>query len=122
MADAHLAECDSVCRALDAIIIGAAGETVPHGLHIRRNGSCRPIRVSVVGGYASKLLELLIFIFNLTFEPVVAVKIHHYTALVKTMMALSEISLHDEAEILLSRLHLQHRSIVIAEMIICPLP
>ena len=38
------------------------------------------------------------------------------------MMTLSEISLHHKAEILLSRLHLKHRGIVIAEMIVCPLP
>ena len=38
------------------------------------------------------------------------------------MMTLSEISLHDETEILLSRLHLQNRSVIITEMIICPLP
>ena len=37
-------------------------------------------------------------------------------------MALRKIRLHHEAEILLSSLHLQHWCIVIAEMIICPLP
>ena len=68
------------------------------------------------------MLELLVFIFYRTFQPVVTVKIHDDAALVETVMALGKVCLHDEAEILLSRLHLQHRSIIIAEMIIRSLP
>jgi len=68
------------------------------------------------------VLKLLILVFNGAFKPILTVEIHDYAALVETVMALGEICLHDEAEILLSCLHLQHRSIVVAEMIICPLP
>ena len=68
------------------------------------------------------MLELLILEFDGAFEPVVAVQVHHHAALVEALMALSEVRLNYEAEVLLPRGHLQYRSIVVAEMVIGPLP
>ena len=60
MADAHLAEVDSIGGALDAKVVLPAGETVPHGLYLGRDCSGGPIRIAIVGGHTSKVLELLI--------------------------------------------------------------
>ena len=64
MADTHLAEVHSVAGTLYAIIVSTTGEAVPHRFYIGRNCGCCPIRITVVGGYAAKMLELIIFIFN----------------------------------------------------------
>ena len=53
-------------------------------------------------------------------EPVVAIQVHNHAALVEALMALSEVRLYYEAEVLLPRGHLQYRSIVVAEMVIGP--
>ena len=119
---AHLREVHAIVGAFDAIIISTAGETVPHRLYVRRDCRSSPVRITVVGNYASKMLELFVLKLHGTFQPVLAVKIHHDSALVKAPMALGEICLHDEAEILLTRLHLKDWCIIITEMIICPLP
>ena len=50
---AHLREVFSVLRALNAIVILSARESVPHCLHIGRNGSGSPIGISIVGNHAS---------------------------------------------------------------------
>ena len=68
------------------------------------------------------MFELLVLVFDGTFEPVLAIQIHHNAALVETVMALGEIRFHDKGEELLVRLHLKDRRIVVAEMVIGALP
>lgn len=48
----------------------------------------------MVGDYASKMLKLLVFIFDGTLEPVFAVQIQNDTTLIKAMVALREIRLY----------------------------
>ena len=122
MADAHLAEVDSIGGALDAKVVLPAGKAVPHRLYIGRYGRSGPVGITVVGGHTSKVLELLILELDGTLKPVVAVQVHHYAALVEALMALCEVRLHHEAEELLPGLHLKHRGIIVPEMVVCPLP
>ena len=122
MADTHLIKMYAVGGALDTIVIFSSAETVPHGFDGRVNDCRRPVGVSVVGHDTAQVLELFIFVFDGAFHPVFAIQIHDNPALVKTMMAVRELGLYDEAEILLLCLHLQNRSVIIAEMIIRSLP
>ena len=48
----------------------------------------------MVGDYTSKMLKLLVFIFDGTLEPVFAVQIQNDTTLIKAMVALREIRLY----------------------------
>ena len=122
VADTHLAEVDAVAGALDAIVVIPAGEAVPHGLDVSRDGRSRPVGIAVVGGDAAQVLEFLVLIFDRALQPVVAVEVHHDTALVEPVMALGEVGLDHETEEFLPGLHLEDRSIVVAEMIVGPLP
>ena len=76
----------------------------------------------MVRDYAAKVLELLVLIFDGALEPVLAVEIHYDTTLIEAVMALPEGCLHNKAEELILRLHLQYRRVIIAEMVIRPLP
>ena len=122
MADAHLAEMGPVGGALDAVVVGPSGEAVPHRFDIGRNGRRGPVGITVVGGDAAQVLEFLVLEFHGTLEPIVAVQVHHDAALVEALVALGEIGFHDKAEILLLCLDLEYRGIVIAEMVVGPLP
>ena len=66
--------------------------------------------------------KAFIFVLNRGFQPVFRVKIHDYTALVKTAAALREIRFYDKGEKALLRFKLEHGCIVIAEMVVCSLP
>ena len=100
MADAHLTECCSVSGTFYAVVICTAGEAVPHCLDICRYCSCRPVRIAVVGDNTSKMLELIVFIFYGSFQPVVAVQVHDDAALVEAVMAYElTIRLEDAAKI-----------------------
>jgi len=68
------------------------------------------------------MLERLVLELDGALEPVFAVQVHHDAALVKAMVALREIRLDHEAEVFLPGLHLQHRCIVVPEMVVSPLP
>ena len=122
VADAHLTEVHAIGGALDAVVVLAAGETVPHGLHIGGDGRRRPVGIAVVGDDAAQVLELVVLIFDGPLQPVLAVEVHHDTALVEAVVALREIGLHHEAEELLARLHLKHGRIVVLEVIVRALP
>ena len=122
VADAHLAEVCPVGGAFDAVVVGPAGEAVPHGLDIGGDGRSGPVGPAVVGGDAAKVLELGVLIFHGAFEPVFAVKVQYDAALVEALMALCEVCLHNKAEVLLTGFHLQRGGIVVTEMIIGPLP
>ena len=68
------------------------------------------------------MLELLIFILDRAFEPVFRIQIHDDAALIKAVSALGKIGFYDEREKLFLRFHLKHRCVIVAEMIIGPLP
>ena len=118
----HLAEMYAVRRTLDAIIVLPPREAVPHRFYVRRDSRCCPVRIAAVGDHRTEVLVLPVLVLHGRFEPVLAVKVHHNTALVKPMMALREIGLGDERKEPLVRLHLQNRRIVIPEVVVRPLP
>lgn len=122
MADSHLTEINAVAGALDAVIIPTPGESVPHGFNIGGDGRSCPVGITVVSCNAAKMLKGLIFEFNGALQPVLAIKIHDYAALIKTLVALCKVGLYDKTEKLLPGAYLQDRRIVIPEMVICPLP
>ena len=47
------------------------------------------------------MLKLLILIFHRSLEPVLGVKVHHNTALIKAVVTVSEIGLYDKREIII---------------------
>lgn len=122
VAYAHLGEMLPVLGTLNAIVILAARKSIPHGFNLCINGCRGPIGIPVVGNHASQMLELLILIFHAGFQPILAVKIERNAALVESVVASCEISLHNKAEELFFRLHLEHRGVVILEMIVGTLP
>ena len=69
MTDAHLPENDAVIRTLDAEIIRSAAEAVPHGFDVGGNLRGGPVRVTVIGHNAAKMLKTLIFILDGAFQP-----------------------------------------------------
>ncbi len=122
VADAHLAEIQTIGRAFDAVVVIAAREAIPHRLDIGRNGSRGPVGITLVGDHAAEVLELLVLVFDRALHPVLAVEVHDDAALVEAMVALREVGLHHEAEELLTRLHLEGRCIVVLEVIVGALP
>jgi len=121
MTHAHLLENLAVFGAFDAVVVLAAAEAIPHGLDVRRDFGGRPVGIAVVGDDAAQMLEALIFVFDRALEPVFAVQIHHDAALVETVLAF-EGGLHGEGEVWFVRFRLQHGRVVVAEVIIRPLP
>ena len=122
VAYSHLREAYSVLRALDAIVVLSAREPIPYRSDLGGNGRRGPIRITVVGHHASQVLELFVLVLHTGLQPVVAVEVYDDAALVKAPVAFREVSLHDEAEEPLLRLHLEDRGVVVAEMIIGTLP
>ena len=122
VADTHLTEMYTIGGALNTIVVLPSRETVPHRFYIRRDSGSSPIRVAAVGNDRTEMLELLVFVLYRRFEPVLAIQIHHNTALVEPMMTLREVGLDDKREEPLVRLHLQNRRIVIPEVVVRPLP
>ena len=118
----QLGEPLAVLRTLDAVIILSAAEPVPHGFHLCRYGGGGPVRIAVVSDYAAQMLELLVFVLHRAFEPVFAVQVHDDTALVKTVVSAGEIGLDYEGEEFFLCLHLENGGVVVAEMVVCPLP
>lgn len=96
MADPHLGKTLPILRAFDAVIVLAPAEPIPHGFHVIRDRRCRLVRVSMIGDHGAKMLELIIFVFYRSLQPVFRIKIHHDPALVKAVMTLCEIRLYDE--------------------------
>src|SRR5699024_9930587 len=77
---------------------------------------------TVIGHNAAKMLETLIFILDGAFQPVFAIQIDNYAALVKAMMAFGEFCFDGKGKEFLLCAHLQHRSVVVAKMVIGSLP
>ena len=122
MADPHLVEYSAVPGTFNAEIILAAAQAVPHGFDAGGDLCGRPVRIAVVCHHASQVLEILVFIFNGAFDPVFTVQVQYYAALIETVMAPGKISPDDKGKEFLVCGHLEHRGIVIAEMIVGPLP
>lgn len=68
------------------------------------------------------MIELLILVLDRAFQPVLAIQLHHHSALVEAMVTVGEIGFHQEREEFFGACDLQDRCIVIAEMIVGPLP
>ena len=122
MADTQLRKMRTVRGTFDAVIILPAAETVPHRLDGRVDGGGCPVGITVVGHHTAQMLKVLVFVFDGALQPVVTVQIHDDAALIKAVVAFLKGSLHHEAEVFFLRFHLEHRGIVIAEMVVGPLP
>ena len=118
----HLCEANTVLRALDAIVILPTTEAIPHRLDGSVNGGSGPVGVAVVGHHTAKVLKFFVIILDGSLQPVLAVQIQDNPALVKTVMTFGEIRFDNEREKLLVGFHLQHRRVVISEMIVGSLP
>ena len=75
----------------------------------------------MVGDHAAQMLEALIFVLDGTLEPVFAVQVHDHAALVEAVLAL-KFRFYQEGEEFFVGLHLEHRGVVVSEMVIGPLP
>ena len=76
----------------------------------------------MVGDHASQMLEDFVFVFYRALQPVLTVQIENDPALVKAVMAVLKFRLYNKGKIFVTCFHLQDRSVIIAEMIIGPLP
>lgn len=101
MTDAHLSEAYSVKGILYAEVILSAAETKPNAFYRGVNIHSGPVGITLVSDHTAETLEQLIFILNGGLEPVITVKIHDNTALVKTLLAF-KFGLNGKGEILLS--------------------
>lgn len=79
------------------------------------------IGISVIRHDASEVTEPLVFIFDRCLQPILAIEIHNYSALVEPMAALV-LRFHGKREVLLIGLCLEHGCIIVSEMIIRSLP
>lgn len=122
MAYPYLAECHTIRRTLNAVIILPAAEPIPHCFYGCPYGGGGPVRIPVIRHHAPQVLVFLIFIFYGSLQPVLAIQVHHNAALVEPVMAVRKICPYYKGEIFFFRLHLQDRGIVISEMVVCPLP
>lgn len=121
MAHTHLLKCDAIAGAFNAIIVLTAAESIPHRFYTCADFCRSPIGITVVCHNGTQMLKILVFVFNRAFDPVLAVKIHHNTALIKSVLAF-KFCFHNEREVFLICFHLQHRGIVISEVVVCSLP
>lgn len=122
MTDAHLMKDIPIFRAFDAEVVFSAAQTVPHGLYGCGNFGGGPVGISSIRDNAAEMLKNLVFILDGSLQPVFAVQVQHDAALIKAMLAPGKISFYHEGKELFFCGHLQDRRIVIAEMIIGPLP
>ena len=80
-----------------------------------------PVLEPLIGDDAAQVLEFLILIFRRSLEPVSAVQIHDYAALVKADLPLRYRS-YSEGEVFLIGFYLKYWGTVIPEVIVSPLP
>lgn len=122
MANPHLFEVDTVFGIFKTVISSPATEPKPNGFDLGTDFSSCPVRKAVIGHHTSQVLEVIIFIFYRTFEPILRILIKDNSTLVKSSMTTRKIRLHSKGKIVLLRFHLQDRSIVIHKMVIGLLP
>lgn len=96
MTDAHLMKRLAIFRALDTKIIFSAAQAIPHGFYMGRDFCGRPVGIAVIGHHTAQVLEVLIFVFNRSLQPVFAVQIQHNPTLVKAVMALRKFSFYQK--------------------------
>ena len=118
----HLRKKNAILRTLDAVVIFSAVEPVPHCPNVRRDRSRSPVRIPVVRYNTAKVLELRVLILNRPLQPVFAVQIHDDAALIEAVVRTGEICFHHKGEEFFFCLHLENRRIVVAEMVVSPLP
>ena len=70
VADAHLREGHTVARELDAEVVLAAGEPIPHHALVGGNLRRCPVRPAAVGDHAPQVLEALVLVLHGRLEPV----------------------------------------------------
>lgn len=118
--DPHLRESSAVLGALETIVVRTPGEAVPHHGDIRADLCGRPIGIPLVRGCAPEVGKALVVVFDGDLQTVVGIEIHDDLALIKTMLTIGKIRLHDEGIAFLLRLHLKHRRVVVVEVIVGP--
>ena len=121
MAHTHLLEIDTVEARFDIIITFAATQAIPYFMYRSGNILRRPVGITVIGHHAAKPLEAVVFVLDRGFYPIIAIPVDGNAALVEQDRGI-ENRLDRKREIFLCRLHLQHRSIVVPESVIGPLP
>ena len=115
MADTHLLVFLSVKGTFNTEVVFPAAEPVPYRPDRCVDSCGRPVGISVVGHYASKMLEFLCLIFHsLSQSPLRSVR-YDDTALIVTVMAAVEFCFHRESEKLFIGFHLKHRRVIISE-------
>ena len=122
MTDAHLMEDVPIFRAFDAEVVFSAAQTVPHGLYGCGNFGGGPVGISSIRDDAAEMLKKLVFILDGSLQPVFAVQVQHDAALIKAVLAFGKFGFYRKGKKLFFCGHLQDGRIVIAEMIIGPLP
>ena len=120
--DTHLFVRDAILGALDAEVVLATAETIPHFLDGGRDAGRRPVGKAVVGDDASEMLEFAVLELDGSLNPVVAIEVEDHATLVETMMGILEGCLDGEGKELFLRLHLKARGVVVSEMIVGSLP
>ena len=121
MTNTHLTKLHSVLTALHTVIALSPAESVPHLIHIGRNIGSGPIGVSVIGYYATKPLETLVFIFDGRFQPVFTIQINCDATLIKTTFTV-KLCLNCERKIPFFCPNLKYWSIVVLKTVIRTLP
>ena len=76
----------------------------------------------MVGHYAAQPLEVLIFILDGGFQPILTVQIDRDPALVKPMMTFGKFCFYHKGKEFFIGGHLQHRGVVVPESIVGALP
>lgn len=99
----------------------SSAETIPHTAHCSGNFGSRPIRETAICHYAAQMLKFLIFILDGSLQPVITIQIQHNAALIKAVLTV-KLRLDHKGEELLLCFHLQYRGVVIAKMVVSPLP
>ena len=99
--DPHLLEVDAILGTLDLEVVFPPREAIPHLLDLRVEVGRCPVAIAAVSHDAAEVLELLVFVLDRPFDPVLAVEIENDAALVEAMMGLVEGSLDREGEELL---------------------
>ena len=121
VADAHLMPVRAVRRVFNAKVGFPAAQAEPHGRDRAADVGGGPVRIAAVRHHRAQPLHECVLVFHGGFQPVLAVKVHDDTTLVKPPLT-RKFRPDRERKILLVALHLQDGRAVIAEAIISPLP
>ena len=85
VAHAHLTPVLAVLTAVNAVVVLAAAQAIPHLAHVGRNlGGC-PVGPTVVGDDAPQMLDDTVLILHRALDPVVRVQVDRNATLVKAV-------------------------------------